>query len=233
MNKFKISFAVLLVTLFNLSFASEDALEYSDEEVTIEESVVNEENSEWELQIDNIEVIDTKTLDILFNLELNENSYVDVNIINQSDDLEYIDIEDYEIVWNKLTLLLVENLNISNYSITIISLEWTNWEIIWAGVDWIIEFNVNEETKQYWEDIIEEEEEEEVELNSADTTNETEVVIEEDNNEATNEWEEIIEVVAENNDVLPETGPAQTLLFLLLAFVMWAVVSSQIKKRQA
>ncbi len=122
-----------------------------------------------ELTIDDLILKDTRTLDLKFNVELNKDSLLTVDIINKNDDLENIEVEKYIIDSNNLNLLLYNDLKAwEKYSITIITLEWARWEVISAWVDWIIDFDVPLDVKIYWEEIIDD-----TELASADNTDET------------------------------------------------------------
>lgn len=200
-----------------------------------------------ELKNTNTKVIDTRNVEINFNVDLKKDSQVDVVINNTKDDLENVEVEKYTVDWNKLSLFLSNDLKLWNkYSITIISLEWVKWEKINAWVDWIIEFEVDKDTIKYSEQTAED-----LELQSADVTNNSETWtwikdnnIKEKNTDnkdvknieskenlivfnkvlwgsdiSNSDDKKIIESVAKKKKDLPQTWPVDTLLFLMFSFI--------------
>ena len=207
-------------------------------------SIANLNASELDsLKITDVEVVDLKTVDLSFNVELDPDSLVYLNIMNNDNDLEDIEYSESNIIWNKLSLTFLENLTrLNTYSVTVITLDWINWEQINAWVDWIIEFEVSEDTPEHveennenvdlnsaWEqdnevwgleDIINEVLEEEDENNENLDLNwtETEDVEIAQNNESNND-EMIVEVAAKESEDLPQTWPTETLLFMLFSLI--------------
>ncbi len=185
--------------------------EYSSE-VSFETTVASWE----ELKINNLDLVDTRNLIVRFNINLDEKSLVNLNIVNNNN-IEEIELEKYEIEDNYLKLFLNNDLTLwSEYSITIITLDWINWETINDGVDWIYNFLVNEDTKVYvdentWDNI----------LNSAGT----EPIIDTTDTNKVLGWEKIKTNVAttvktaKDKSSLPTTGPTETFLFLIFSFI--------------
>jgi len=168
------------------------------------------------LKIDSIDVVNEKKLDLSFNLNLKkDDSSVNVNIVNLEDSIEDIEILKYKFEDNVLKIFLLNDLNKSGkYSATVVSLQWEKWEKIESWVDGVIVFDVPESFEKT-NDI-----EENIELNSA-WENNTKVL----------GWKDIddtdkkaIESVAKQKEDLPTTGPTETFLFLLLSFIVWALL---------
>ena len=241
----------------------------------------------WELKISNIDLYSAKDLEISFNVNLkNDISLVSVNIVNLNESLEDIEVDNYEINSNVLKVELINPLIKSeNYSITIVSLEWENWEKIKSWVDWVINFELPDVFKQK-ENLIDSEES--VDLNSAwesNTINDTgsssdsQWMIESNLNsvsesnqtndsdsennlsdqstwstnimsdtnveiDETNDTEnkvlwgdtivdpevKAVESIAKEKDSLPTTWPTETILFLLLSLIVWALIIMSRKK---
>lgn len=172
-----------------------------------------------ELKISNIDVLSAKQLNLSFNTNLNtDDSLVWVNIVNLDDSLQNVEVVKYEIKDNVLKIFLLNDLNnLQNYSATVISLEWINWEKIKSWVDWIINFEVPESFEINITEVIE--------LNSA-PSNETKVLGWEDvetPDDVETTDEKAIEIIAKEKETLPTTGPVETLLFLLLSLIIWAL----------
>jgi hypothetical protein len=185
------------------------------------------------LKINNLKVINTKELNLEFNVDIKENSLVDVNIVNLKDDLDNIEVERYTVLGNKLNLVLVDELKKDKYSITVVSLEWKSWEKIKSWVDGIIDFEVTEEVGSMGENKAEE-----IELNSADdkkaiitwsekSSNNTNTIT--GNNKILG-WKDVdlkdfktLKGVAKDNKALPTTGPAETFLFILFSLIAWGL----------
>ena len=172
-----------------------------------------------DLKIDSINVNDTRNFDIIFNVNLNKDSNVNLNIVNLNDDLENIEVENYSIIWNTLKIFTNKELKINNkYSITVITLDWENWETIKAWVDWIFEFNIPEDTKVYSEENT-------LDLNSAWTWSEELINTTDIEENKTLGWKDlnntwsITEEVAGSKQDLPTTWPTETLLFLLFSLI--------------
>ena len=169
----------------------------------------------WSLKINSSNLLDTRNIDLVFNTDLDNDSSVYLNIVNKDNSFEDIEVENYTIIWDKLKILLNSDLIVNDkYSITIITLDWSNWETIKSWVDWIVEFIVEEDTKVYWEI------ENTIELPSAD--DEPEVTIS-DNTDDQEDKNIVTAQVAKDTKDLPTTGPAETLLFLLFSLIAWGL----------
>jgi len=174
--------------------SNENESEYS-EEVTF--STLDEL---LELKINNLKIINTKQLNLEFNVDIKEDSLVDVNIIDLWDDLVDIEVERYTVSGNKLDLFLVAELKKEEkYSITIVTLEWKLGEKIKSWVDGIIDFEVTEEVGNVEENSIEE-----TELNSADNEEFTSTWSEDSSTESSNNMDE--NTVTQDGDTLTIEG---------------------------
>lgn len=216
-------------TKYYISVKSYDSLE-NESEYSQEVSFTTLWDLE-ELKINDIDVLSTKELEISFNMDLKvDPNSASVKIVNLDDDLDDIEVLKYEFNSNVLKLYLVNELDdLQNYSSTIISLEWENWEKITSWVDWVINFEVPEvfEEQVDIEEVI-------VWLNSAfevgdenkeewslDTSLFTKILGWKNIN---NTDEKAIESVAKEKKDLPTTGPSEIFLFLLLSFIIWALL---------
>ena len=171
-----------------------------------------------DLKINNLNLKDTRTSILEFNVDLDADWLINAIISNKNDDLEDIEIEKYTVDWNKLELFFVEDLRFwAKYSVTIITLDWVNGEKINAWVDWIVDFDIPEDTLVYSEDNIDN-----IDLNVA-----TDPILDENTDEDMLSWnevennveEKIIEAVAKETEALPTTWPAETFLFLLFSLI--------------
>ena len=199
-----------------------------------------------ELKIDSINVSNVNTLDISFNSNLkNDIDMVSVNIIDSDNSLEDVEISKYEIDNNVLKIHLSNQLNkLQKYSATVVSLEWENWEKIKSWVDWVIHFEVPEnfedntsskeelDNSETTEEIIDLNSASEVEPNDISWTwSSTSIIDVSKNEDKALGWKDMndsdgkaIESVAKDKEDLPTTGPTETLLFLLLSFIVWALI---------
>ena len=178
----------------------------------------------WELawlKIKDYTLKDTRTIILNFNVELEENWIVDVIIVNKDDDFEDIALEKYDVNGDELELFFDIDLNIDyRYSITLLSLEWSNWELVNSWVDWIIDFDVPSDTKIYNEDDVDD-------FNSAPNPDPIVDTIDSiwwtdlANNNNNNNNNNTVVGIANNNDDLPDTGASETLLLLFLSFIAW------------
>ena len=200
-----------------------------------------------DLKINELVLKDTRTWILEFNVDLDPDSLISSMVVNENDDLEDIEVEKYTINWNKLELFFTKELKMGwRYSITIITLDWINWEKINAWIDWIIDFDVTEDTLAYNEENIDD-----VDLSVATDTDldentdtnldeniDTDLYETTNNENNTDEkilaWTElesntesqVTETVAKENEALPTTGPAETFLFLFFSFIAgWLFLS--------
>ena len=202
----------------------------NESEYSSEVSFSTLKKMEW-LKIEDSKIIDTRNVELKFNLDLKSDSIVNLNIVNIKNDLENIELEKYEIKNKVLKIFLDKELKLENkYSITILTLQWLNWETIKAWIDWIKEFFVDKNTKKYTK-------EEEIDLNSAWSLEE-EVKKEVKINKIL--WwkdivnkEEVTEKVAKEKKDLPVTWPTETLLFLILSLVAWSLFVTLRRKTNA
>jgi len=192
------------------------------------------------LKLEKVEVLDLNTIELYFNTDLKNDSLVDLSITNKENN-ENIEIQNYEINWNKLKVYLQKQLEkTKKYSIVVIAVEWNNWELIKNWVDWTIDFVVPE---NLWENTNQEENEE---FNSAWLQEENNIqetnswAVEEQNNQNSENnnstqnnhkpkvlwWKVIennntnsIEQTAKKVKEMPQTWPAQTALFLIFSFI--------------
>jgi len=136
------------------------------------------------LSIDNIEVIDSNSITVTFNSDIDPTKDVEFKIEEKNNNLNEINITNFVVEWNTVNLVL-ENALESNkdYTLTVVSLTWINWETIDEWVDWIIDFNS-------WEIV---------DLNSAE--DDTVTVTDNNWNTVTDDWENII-VTDENGNVV-------------------------------
>jgi hypothetical protein len=182
-----------------------------------------------ELKINNLKVIDTKHLNLEFNVELNEDFLTDTNIVNLWNDLEDIEVKKYDISGNKLDIFLTDDLkDKGKYSITIVNLEWKLGEKIESWVDGIIYFDVIKDVTK---------KEEIIELNSAENKDNN------SKNTVKNKilgWKDIdikssktLEGIAKNKKALPVTGPSETFLFILLSLIIWSLLFGMRRKVDA
>lgn len=219
---------------------------YDSEETESEYSEEKTFSTLWELsslKIEEITVDDDKTLNMLFNLELDASSNVNLNLINKNDVLNDIEVENYTIDWKKLKVSLVEwLLELEKYSVTVIELNWKNWEKIESWVDWIIEFEVPKDISIINENL----EDKNLELEAAKNNEKVEENIAEPVEDNIEEpvkkvlWgqtidrddNKVIEWVAKNKEKLPTTWPAENLLFILFSIIaasMFFILRRKIK----
>ncbi len=177
------------------------------------------------LRIEKSNVLDTRNIELEFNFNLNKDSVVNLNIVNMENNLEDIEVKNYKIAENKLYIFLKDDLIIgSKYSITVITLEWSKWEKIKSGVEWMIDFYISKDTKKYSV--------ENIELLSAWEEEKKEEV----NIELLSAWEEEkinIQEVAEKKEELPTAWPSEMFLLLLFSLIIWAFLFYFNKRRNA
>lgn len=214
MKLLKISMLLIFLSFFNNSFTLQAA--DTDKEISV-------------LKIDKVQVIDTRTISLEFNIELKstlEKGSEDIYIINSNDDLEEVTVKEYSIDWKKAEFLLENNLVLwGKYVVVVMSMEWINWEKINSWVDWGAEFEVSMDTKKYvegWDEW----------LKSADGGLGTEESLSNNETLLTNVsktlwWNDVVnnqnslDSVAEEKSDLPQTGPWETLLFLIISLIAW------------
>jgi len=168
------------------------------------------------LKIDWLEIIDSRNIKLLFNYNLNSDKLVNLNIINNDNNLENIEVENYKIIDNSLNIFLNSDLTINNkYSVTVVTIEWINWELIENWVDWIKEFTVPTDT------VIYSEESNNVDLNSAWTWADEEWSNKVLGWKDLNTSEKNTEIVAKDKKDLPTTWPTETILFLFFSLIAW------------
>ena len=192
------------------------------------------------LKIEDVKVIDSRNLDLDFNVLLNKDSNLNLNIVNKDDNLEEINVENYSITGSLVKVFLDKDLKNNNkYSITVITLEWENGETIKAWVDGIFDFIVPEDTKKYVEESVEDLNSASPEItNSWTTNNSAEEKTQEEKSEKILWWKDlektdnITEKVAKTKKDLPTTGPAETFLFLLFSLISaWLFLTLRRKTR--
>lgn len=108
------------------------------------------------LAIEKIKVIDSKNIIVVFNNNIDSTKDVEFKIEEKDNNLNEIAIDNVSVEWNSVFITLNSDLESNkDYTLTVISLTWVNWETIEEWVNWVIDFNTGEI----------------VELNSADTNN--------------------------------------------------------------
>ena len=146
------------------------------------------------LEIESISVLDIKTIELIFNKNLDEFSSREFLIVNKDDNMEDIIILESTIYKVNSVMISLENdLKAGwEYSITIISLLWVDWEKIEAWVDGIENFSIPVDTPVVSESTSEVfDEGEKTPIYDEEYYNNTEVITENndpnDNEEPTNE----------------------------------------------
>lgn len=261
------------VTDWNYSFEWSDI--YDSNVITIQDlkpnttyylavSVYDEDYKEWDLskefsfktiwwstdalQLENIEVVDTRTLKLEFNYNLDTNLQREFLISNKNYETQEINIIDSEIEnWNLVFINLEKDLDILwEYSITILNLSWTSWETIEAWVDWKEDFIIPEDTPFFVEVTIDNNDiNNQEDLNNDDNFStwvvDSDEILENDLNSA---WPEEIQSwsigidwqnlsnddlakttvnATSNTEKLPSTWPESIILFFL-AIIFWLIV---------
>jgi len=145
--------------------------------------------TEWainNLSIDNIEVIDSNSVSVVFNNDIDPTKDIEFKIEEKNNDLNEISINDISVEWNTVNLVLGSELESNkDYTLTVVSLTWVNWETIDEWVDWVIDFNTWEIT----------------DLNSAEEENDDVTVSDGNWNSVTDDWENVT-VTDENGNVV-------------------------------
>jgi len=102
----------------------------------------------WEeknLSIENIKVIDSKNLEVTFNSEIDSSKDIEFKIEEKNNNLNEVNIANTLAEGNIVKISLNNELESNkDYTLTVISLTWVNWETIEEGVNGVIDFNSGE-----------------------------------------------------------------------------------------
>ncbi len=201
----------------------------------------------WDLKIWTIDVINAKQINISFNVNLKSDQEPIVNIVNLNDDLESVETLKYEIDANILEIHLSNDLNKQQkYSATVVSIEWDKSEKIKAWVDGIAnfetpnEFPIKNEEDDSLDTPLKSAPEEEKQNNNDSSTLDPEPKKESNDDSKPTKalgWKDmdksevkLIEAVSKDKKDLPTTWPTEILLFLLLSFIISALIVLSRKK---
>jgi hypothetical protein len=93
------------------------------------------------LSIENIEVIDSNTISVKFNVDIDSTKDYEFKIEEKDNNLNELTINSVNIEWNYVNLVLGTSLESNkDYTLTVVSLTGINWETIEEWVDWVIDF---------------------------------------------------------------------------------------------
>lgn len=113
-----------------------------------------EDNKNVSLKIDKAEVIDSKNIEVFFNLDLMPDYSNDFKIVEKNNSINEIEIESISLVKpNTLDLFLKSDLTpLTEYDITAISVKGKNGENIEEWVYWIYSLKTSSNLKKYSEE---------------------------------------------------------------------------------
>lgn len=169
------------------------------------------------LKIENTEVLNTTQLKLTFNLALDTNAQREFKVVNKQDSFVELTVETSEVVWNNevIVTLLDELVASTEYSLTVLSLSWTNWENIELWVDGLSDFIVPSDVTKKSEDS-----EESILVETTDDNELNDI-------ELNSAWEEPNNntvTTSQDTETLPTTWPGSALLILLALLVgIWLI----------
>lgn len=214
-----------------VSVISQDLVEWEKSEEVIFSTLQEWETSTWTtreeqdnsilLKIENTDVLNTTQLKLTFNISLDKDSQREFKVVNKEDTFVELSIESSEIVWDNQVIVTLwdELLANTEYTLTVLSLLWVNWENIELWVDGISNFIVPADVSTLNKESI--------------SDNLTEAIVDEENlelNAAWEEWNSNTVTESKNAETLPTTWPENAILILLALLVAIWLLKFRFKK---